>query len=85
MLKKNFARGAFGEIWLAVKRPCLKEETETGDRFFVDSGPNEHQFQESRDTGDIGWRAEGPSSSGDTFILKRIMVLLYFIFENFHT
>lgn len=74
MLKKNFARGAFGEIWLAVKRPCLKE-TETGDRFFMDSGPKENRFQESRDTGDIGWRAEGPSRSGDTFILKRIMVL----------
>jgi len=25
MLKKNFARGSFGEIWLGVRRPCWRD------------------------------------------------------------
>jgi hypothetical protein len=85
MLQKNFARGAFGEIWLAVKRSCLKEDM--GEGFFpVHNASQQTNFSESQRSGYFprgqycskhpssgGWPA-GYFRHGDTFILKRIMV-----------
>lgn len=89
MLQKNFARGAFGEIWLAVKRPCLKEDINEG--FFpVYNASQQSNFSESQRTGYIPsgkYSSKHPSSGGwpsghflhgDTFILKRIMVFSEF-------
>jgi len=89
MLQKNFARGAFGEIWLAVKRPCLKEDIGTKEFFPVHNKsslqtnsseservgyiPNGKFSSKHRSNG--GW-ASGHFRHGDTFILKRIMVCL---------
>lgn len=84
MLQKNFARGAFGEVWLAAKRPCMKQEI----REFspVHNAFQETNLSEPQDTGHIpggkfskkqpnynGW-ASGHFRHEDTFILKRIMV-----------
>ncbi|KAG0570157.1 hypothetical protein KC19_6G142700 [Ceratodon purpureus] len=85
MLQKNFARGAFGEIWLAVKRPCLKEDIDKKEFFPVQDNaflqnnsseragyiPNGKYSSKHRSTG--GW-APGHFRHSDTFILKRIMI-----------
>lgn len=80
MLQKNFARGAFGEIWSAIKRPCLKEDID--EKFFPvhDKASLQTNSSESERTGYIpnGKYSSGHRSvhfgHGDTFILKRIMV-----------
>lgn len=88
MLQKNFARGAFGEIWLAVKRPCLKEETGEKEFFPVHSteflqtnssgsqraGFDSNGKYSSKHRSNVGW-ASGHFRHGDTYILKRIMVI----------
>lgn len=87
MLQKNFARGAFGEIWLAVKRPCLKDDIGEKEFFSVHNNAslqtNSSESQRadyipngkysSKDRSNSGW-ASGHFRHGDTFILKRIMV-----------
>lgn len=90
MLQKNFARGAFGEIWLAVKRPCLREEGEPRDLLYRYNIPQRNFSSAPEDPHEIlggkcdngkssahkGWSADGHFSYDDTFILKRILVTL---------
>lgn len=47
MLKKNFARGSFGEIWLGVRRPCWRD---VGGKMEFLAGSNTSSTSSHRET-----------------------------------